>query len=119
RETVYRATKALAAKNVICTIKEKGKPNRFRVMPTHVTEAIIEAFHEKRSSRVEPDGLHDGHAVGFDRTSQDQPVGFDRTSQVEPDGLQPTGAKESFPPHPPSKKTTLSGGEVENISAHA
>ena len=119
RETVYRATKVLATKNVIQTIKEKGKPNRFRVMPTHVTEAIIEAFHEKRGSRVEPDGLQDGHAVGFDRTSQDQPVGFDRTSRVEPDGLQPTGAKESFPPHPPSKKITTTRGEVENTSAQA
>src|SRR5690606_39514966 len=29
RETVYRATKVLATKNVIQTIKEKGKPNRF------------------------------------------------------------------------------------------
>src|SRR5690606_25033461 len=41
-------------------------------------------------------------------------------NSTDPDRVRvANSAKESFPPHPPSKKTTLSGGEVENTSAHA
>jgi hypothetical protein len=100
RETVYRATRVLEDKEVTKAIKVKGKPNSYRVLPPAVMEAIVKAYNQVKTSRVEPDipspvkpdtpvgsnpTAPETEAVCSHPTTLSNPVGSEPTSQVSPD----------------------------------
>jgi hypothetical protein len=95
RETVYRATRVLEDKDVTKAIKVKGKPNSYRILPSNVVDAIVEAYNQSKSSRVEPDKgspvKPDNH-VGSNQTAPDnEAVGSHPTTPSNQVGSNPTG----------------------------
>ena len=81
RDTVFRATKALGDKDIgiIEKAMTRGQSGKFRVLPPRIVEAVIEAFDELQSSRVEPDrGKND--PVGSNPSGHTEVVGFNPTS---------------------------------------
>jgi hypothetical protein len=69
RETVFRATKKLQELSFIRKESERGQGGRYKVLPRRVIDAIVEAYEEQKSGRVEPDRVEDGHPVGSQPTS--------------------------------------------------
>ena len=104
RETVFRATKALDDKAIVSKDSKPGQPGRFTVLPPRVVEAIIEAFNDLQSSRVEADRLSESGRVKPDGTSGLLPtghaVGFEPTSQGKPVRSEPTASAPSRAPAP-------------------
>lgn len=96
RETVYRATKVLKEEQVAEAIKVKGKPNSYRVLPSSVVDAIVDAYNYAKdeaiyadvSSPLKPDTVAGRNptaqllgAVGSEGTTPSNHVGFDPTSK--------------------------------------
>jgi hypothetical protein len=102
RETVYRATRVLEDKEVTKAIKVKGKPNSYRVLPPAVMEAIVEAYNQVKTSRVEPDTpspVKPDTPVGSNPTAPEtEAVGSHPTTPSNPVGSEPTGRV--FPDEP-------------------
>jgi len=82
RETVFRATKKLDAAGLIAKAHGKGQSGKYNVLPPRVIEAVIEAYEEKRTSRLKPDGgSGDKSAVKAVEISE-QHVGLNPTAQA-------------------------------------
>lgn len=86
RETVFRATKHLDHTGVIAKASGRGQAGRFTVLPPNVISAVVDAYTDLKSGRVEADqskqkwsgetGRHkqsarDGEVVGSEPTSQE------------------------------------------------
>jgi hypothetical protein len=90
RETVYRAVEKLKAGDVVNPVREKGRPNRYVVLPS--IDAALDDIDAHPTSRVEPDGVVGAIPVGLNPTT---PVRSDPTGPAEPD---PTGRVEPDTP---------------------
>lgn len=106
RETVYRATKVLKEEQVAEAIKVKGKPNSYRVLPSSVVDAIVDAYNHAKDEAIYADTsspLKPDIGVGRNPTAPlTRAVGLEPTCTVEPVGSDRTTAQ-SFP-HTPFKE---------------
>lgn len=110
RETVFRATKKLDHLGIISKQSARGQAGKFRVLPPKIVDAVVEAFAELQSSRVNPDQSRTKKSGETGRhkqsVSEDNPVRSEpttlimsvETGPVEPDQSGETGRVQADQP---------------------
>lgn len=84
RDTVFRATKKLAEVNFVKKTSSWGKAGVFQVLPSDVIQAVADAFHERQTGTLKPDGVSGGITGG---TSAGKGGGGEKSQGSEPGEL--------------------------------
>lgn len=84
RDTVFRATKKLAEVNLVKKTSSQGKAGVFQVLPSDVIQAVADAFHDRRTDTLKPDGLSGGITGG---TTAGKSGGGEKSPNPEPEEL--------------------------------
>jgi hypothetical protein len=84
RDTVFRATKKLTEVNFVKKTSSWGKAGVFQVLPSDVIQAVADAFHERQTGTLKPDGVSGGITGG---TSAGKGSGGQKSEGSEPGEL--------------------------------
>jgi hypothetical protein len=94
RETVFAATRTLDQKGIVSKEAKRGQAGKYTVLPPSVVDAIVDAYEQKKTGRVESDQSEPKGSGETGRVNQSDPttfpVGLNRTGRVEPVGSIPT-----------------------------
>lgn len=95
RETVFRATRDLDAKGIIAKASGRGQGGKYTILPPRVVDAVVEAYDDLKSGRVEADHSQEKWSGETGRVGSGTVVGFNRTGRAKPVGFEPTTSKQS------------------------
>lgn len=133
-ETVYRATRKLAAENVVNTVRVEGKPNKYVVLPSEAIDAVLDEIDattpisSEPSPPVKSDGYDTTRPLRSDRSTPSDQTGVVHdhhsdligvvhpTTPIETGGFSPATPVEPDPPAPTPSRARVENNNKININ---